>query len=248
MAEAKGEGTLVWGVLLLIVVAGLAAFALSPQGTGPPPGGNLPPRPLISPANFSAEVGESVEFTAANSTDPDGTIKGFSWNFGDGGTGTGAIVSHQYDVTGAFVVRLEVTDDKGAKNSTSTHIWIDLNQELLGTATWNKFSPGVVSVVEFPVDPNATKVALTLQLNTSAPAGARAIVSVIDPNGAVVKSENVTIAFGGPTQLPTLVVPGENLTVPGQWQLKVEAQPANGAQFSATVGYTGTLRVEYKPA
>jgi PKD repeat protein len=249
MAERKGEGTLLWGVLLLIFVAGVAAFALSPPGPPNVPGSNQPPHAVLAPTNWSANLGDTVSFTAENSSDPDGTIKGFAWQFGDGTGDSGAIVTHQYQVTGAFTVRLELTDDRGAKNSTTTHIWVNLRQELLGTASWNKFSPGVPSNVQFPVDPNATKVEVTMQLNTSAIAGAHAVVSLLDPNGAVMATQNVTIAFGGPTTITPMVILADNLTVSGQWVMRVEAQPANpSAQVSATIGYFGVLRVEYKPA
>lgn len=250
MAGGKGEGTLVWGVLLLIFVAGLAAFALSPAGPPGEPGANQPPRAALAPANWSANLGDTVTFTAENSSDPDGTLRSFSWDFGDGSTGSGAIVTHQYQVTGAFVVRLELADDRGAKNSTSSHLWVNLRQDLLGSASWTRAPGGVVpSNVQFPVDPNATKVEVTMELNTSAFAGARAVVSVLDPNGAVVATQNVSISFGGPSSITPIAILAANLSVAGQWVLRVEAQPVNpSAQVSATIGYFGVLRVEYKPA
>lgn len=53
---------------------------------------------------------------ASASTDPDGTLAGYSWDFGDGTTGTGRTTTHTYASGGAFQVSLTVTDDKGATN------------------------------------------------------------------------------------------------------------------------------------
>lgn len=56
----------------------------------------------------------SVAFDAGASADPDGTIAGYSWTFGDGQTGTGVTPSHVYASAGTYAVSLTVTDDDGA--------------------------------------------------------------------------------------------------------------------------------------
>lgn len=61
------------------------------------------------------EIGKPVKFDASASKDPDGTIKSYKWNFGDGSTGTGEKVSHKYETSGLKMVVLTVTDDKGAR-------------------------------------------------------------------------------------------------------------------------------------
>jgi len=68
---------------------------------------------LASPvAAFTSAVnGASVSFDATGSKDPDGTVVSYSWDFGDGTTGTGATPSHTYAKSGAYVVNLTVTDD-----------------------------------------------------------------------------------------------------------------------------------------
>ena len=54
-----------------------------------------------------------VLFNASGSQDADGQIVSFRWNFGDGSTGNGEIVSHAFDEEGAYVVTLAVTDNAG---------------------------------------------------------------------------------------------------------------------------------------
>ncbi len=53
-------------------------------------------------------------FDASGSTDTDGTIASYAWDFGDGTTGAGAKVAHSYRTAGTYQVQLVVTDDAGA--------------------------------------------------------------------------------------------------------------------------------------
>ena len=59
-------------------------------------------------------------FDASASADADGTVAGYAWDFGDGGTGSGAKPSHTFAAAGTFSVQLTVTDDQGASD-TVTH-------------------------------------------------------------------------------------------------------------------------------
>ncbi|MDO5735952.1 MAG: PKD domain-containing protein [Propionibacteriaceae bacterium] len=66
-------------------------------------------------AAFVATVaGHSATMDASSSEDPDGSISSYTWDFGDGGTGTGEIATHNYGGAGTFPVTLTVTDDRGA--------------------------------------------------------------------------------------------------------------------------------------
>ena len=51
---------------------------------------NVPPTALFT----SSTSGGTASFDASGSTDLDGSITGYAWNFGDGTTGTGKITSH----------------------------------------------------------------------------------------------------------------------------------------------------------
>jgi PKD repeat protein len=67
----------------------------------------------------------TVSFSSSGSSDPDGTIVGYSWNFGDGGTSTSANPSHAYNSVGTFTATLTVTDDRGGTNSKSVTITVN---------------------------------------------------------------------------------------------------------------------------
>ncbi|WKZ31563.1 MAG: PKD domain-containing protein [Candidatus Dojkabacteria bacterium] len=72
----------------------------------------------------SGRVGISpyqVTFNASASTDSDGTIASYSWNFDDGSSGTGQQVSHTFNGADSYDVTLTVTDNDGAQ-STVTYL------------------------------------------------------------------------------------------------------------------------------
>jgi hypothetical protein len=84
-------------------------------------GGNLPPNAAIdAPENVTSR--KAVSFSAARSTDTDGRIVRYIWDFGDGGTAEGANVDHTYNRTGTYDVRLTVTDNNNATSNSSMSI------------------------------------------------------------------------------------------------------------------------------
>lgn len=62
----------------------------------------------------SAQVGVDVSFDGSTSADADGTVTAWAWDFGDGATASGATATHAWAKPGAYLVRLKVTDDRGA--------------------------------------------------------------------------------------------------------------------------------------
>jgi hypothetical protein len=56
---------------------------------------------------------EAVTFNASASYHPNGTIETYTWDFGDGTSGTGKIVNHTYTAQGIYTVVLNVTDSEG---------------------------------------------------------------------------------------------------------------------------------------
>lgn len=76
-------------------------------------------------ASFSAGVDTlAVAVSAAASTDTDGSIAGYRWDFGDGTTGTGVTASHTYATGGTRTITLTVTDDRGATATTAKTVTV----------------------------------------------------------------------------------------------------------------------------
>jgi PKD repeat protein len=69
--------------------------------------------PNESPAaSFDSScAGLTCTVDGSGSSDTDGTIASYAWDFGDGATASGATASHTYAVAGTYTIRLTVTDD-----------------------------------------------------------------------------------------------------------------------------------------
>ena len=91
---------------------------LAPNGAPPPP--NQPPV-----ASFTSTcTGLACSFNGTASSDPDGTIASYAWDFGDGSTASTATAPHTYAVQGTYTVALTVTDDDGTPNTKTVNITV----------------------------------------------------------------------------------------------------------------------------
>ena len=74
---------------------------------------NTPPevKMVISPTE--AEAGEIIQFDASTSSDPDGQITEYHWIFGDNIESNEKVTTHKFNVDGAYLVKLIVTDNAG---------------------------------------------------------------------------------------------------------------------------------------
>ena len=67
-------------------------------------------------------TGLTCSFDSAGSSDSDGALAGYAWDFGDGTSGSGGGPSHTYASAGSYTVQLTVTDDDGATGSASRNV------------------------------------------------------------------------------------------------------------------------------
>ena len=84
-----------------------------PVGDNGSGGTNQPPVAIIS--HNCTEL--SCSFDGIGSSDIDGSITDYQWNFGDGGSAFGAQVQHTFSNSGTFNVSLTVADNGGATNT-----------------------------------------------------------------------------------------------------------------------------------
>jgi uncharacterized membrane protein len=76
-----------------------------------PPDETPTARFTISPSNPT--VGETVTFDGSTSSDPDGSVQQWTWDFGDGFISFGSVVFHSYSNPGTYTVRLSIRDIDG---------------------------------------------------------------------------------------------------------------------------------------
>ena len=74
-------------------------------------------------AAFTTSVDDlDLEVDASTSSDPDGTIASYAWDFGDGENSTGVTAAHTYEAAGTYTVTLEVTDNRGDTSEVSHEV------------------------------------------------------------------------------------------------------------------------------
>lgn len=106
--------------MLLVLVAALAACGGDGDGGGHKH--NKAPVALLTLSATSGPAPLAITASGEASSDADGTITGYAWDFGDGSQATGPRVEHTYATVGEFVVTLTVTDDQGTTGSTSGRV------------------------------------------------------------------------------------------------------------------------------
>lgn len=177
-----------------------------------PAGGNAVPIAKAGPDAY-ASVGETVTFSGAASSDPDGTISSFAWDFGDGTQGSGVSPIKTYSTAGVYVVTLVVTDNSGAK-STDTftmtiHNIIKQNQPPLANSTPVTTSATVGQAIAFSgsasLDPDGTVVSYSWNFGDGTSATGSAATKTYTTAGTFTVTLTVT-DNGGATGTSTSVV------------------------------------------
>jgi len=115
---------------------GISALGVVCPGTGEPgfppftlPNENQPPSADFSFSPSEPEPGETVSFDGSTSTDSDGTIAKYRWDFdGDGSvdeTTSGPTTTHAFSTAGDHAIQLTVEDNNGATNSTTQTVSVN---------------------------------------------------------------------------------------------------------------------------
>lgn len=150
------------GIVALVAGGGVGAYALAQQQPAnerpivqvePSSTPEETPEPNIAPiANFTATAisGTSITLDASTASDADGTIADYSWDFGNGATGTGPVVSYDYGNYGTYTITLTVTDSDGETASVSAAVDIAVPVVVNppanngGGYTYGNYPPGAV--------------------------------------------------------------------------------------------------------
>jgi hypothetical protein len=83
--------------------------------------GNSPPVADAGDGPYTGVINTAVSFDGSGSSDPDGTIVEYNWDFGNGQSGSGEKPSFVYSTPGIKNVTLTVTDDGNRSNTDSVY-------------------------------------------------------------------------------------------------------------------------------
>jgi PKD repeat protein len=89
---------------------------------------NAPPLASFTPTCIAL----TCTVDASGSSDPDGTIASYAWNFGDATTGSAATATHTYAAGGTYTVTLTVTDNGGATSTRAQSVAVVPSEIHLG--------------------------------------------------------------------------------------------------------------------
>jgi YVTN family beta-propeller protein len=75
--------------------------------------------PTAAFTNDAATIGQATSFDASGSSDPDGTVATYHWDYGDGDTEEtdSPTIDHAYAAAGTYMATLKVTDDEGCSTA-----------------------------------------------------------------------------------------------------------------------------------
>ncbi len=103
---------------------------------------NLPPTAIASANPTSGGAPLLVQFTGSGSTDTDGTIVSYAWDFGDGNSSTQADPQYTYNALGNPIARLIVTDNDGAQDTAFVNLSVFECLALPAAAAYGKITGG----------------------------------------------------------------------------------------------------------
>ena len=173
---AGGGGGGWWRWAALAGGGGAAALLLLPKNQPPVAGLN------VSPSGSGMAGVTQYSFDGGSSSDPDNDSLTYSWNFGDGTTGSGVRASHVYASAGNYSVTLTVSDGK-EQATTSGSVTVARNLDgNFRTPTYrltiNGNDTGLRATFSARFTQTGTNLAGTLTINFSGVATQTATVSI----------------------------------------------------------------------
>ncbi len=108
---------------------------------------NVPPLPAFAFGPYEPEAGEAVAFDASGTTDPDGAVVEYWWDFGDGTVDIGNPIPHSYEEAGEYTVALTVADDDGDTATLVQSVTIfEANTTPVASFTWGPITEAGTSL------------------------------------------------------------------------------------------------------
>ncbi len=177
---------------------------------------------IYSPTN--PLVNAWIQFNATGSTDSDGTIASYAWNFGDGTTDTGSVVWHRFSAAGTYLVTITVTDNDGASSTTSQSVVVGGAANAAPTAAfsylpavpmiseWVRFdgtsstdSDGTISSYQWSFGDGSAPVSGPVVYHQFASAGSYSVSLTVTDNDGATGTTSQSVSIGTAQQPPVAV-------------------------------------------
>lgn len=212
---------------------------------------NDPPHAELTANKDKAWNGERVRFDGSGSTDPDGDVRVWRFDFGDEtppmevrNEEDAEDVSHSYARGGEYQATLTVFDDGGEQGgalSDSDSVVVRVNDrrpvatQVIYAALADNESPTATFRQAFEVNGGADEIDINLTVRSSVPVAASEITArILDPDGEEMAESTVTVDAQDEESLDLRASPAET----GTYILEIEAE-SGGATIS------GEVRVMY---
>ena len=191
-----------------------------------------PPIAAISANPTSGTTPLTVSFSSINSSDSDGTILEYNWNFGDGASSTLPNPIHVYNTVGTFTAVLTVKDNSGLTDT--ENVIINVQQT----------STNIIFV-------NSITMSLVTKISGKA---AKAVIKIYDNNGAPRPNVTVTGNWSGLTSgtftgitnsYGKLVVTSTPTTKRGTFTINVTNLSASGYTYNPSMNFASSAFITY---
>jgi PKD repeat protein len=248
MAHQKRKTNVgIFAVLALVGAALLSGCA----GVSDSEEGNWAPSAELAADKTEGYVGEQFTFDAQASSDPDGNVTQWRFDFGDGTQTTvtdedAARVKHVYADGGEYIATVTVVDDGtgdglGEKtDEEAVHISIDERMPVAASVVRTPLDSDAGSMMELPFEAregaDRATANLTLQ-NTLVSGSSEVLLRVHAPDGSVIEEESYLLGSTDPMEVEFSTL----LTDVGKHTLEVVAK-------SGAARVTGELLVIYSDA
>jgi RHS repeat-associated protein len=184
--------------------------------------------------SLSAERGDAphlVEFDASGSSDSEGSVVSYMWDFGDGYGGSGISIEHLYGAPGTYRCKLTVVDDGGARGVFSR--WV-----------------AVTGQTEPPPDPATVAPELDMTVATNLKTATEFLYTGVTPiqEGVIpdkIEPVRVAILKGKVTDRDGYALPGVRIRVLNHPEFGQTLTREDG-MFDLAVNGGGYLTVDYR--
>lgn len=196
-----------------------------------PPLPNQPPTASFTAVPDSGDKPLQVSFSASTSSDSDGLIVSYRWDFGDGQSGSGKTTSHTYVSKGTFTVTLTVLDNRHGTATASHMVEVKDSPPPPPSPFTITAAPDTAEVIQ------GQTVSYAVTLNSTKGFAQLAALGVAGlPTGVSGAFKPKQLAVGQ-TSLLTLIVPGDQ--TPGTIPLSVSAVAnVNGETVTTSANLT----------